>query len=78
MTSTRRIRQACFPSSILAITLRCTSSGPSARRSDRAPTQADANGKSSLSPPPPCSWIAMSMTSRAMLGTSTLISLTAE
>ena len=30
--------EAYFPSSILAITLRCTSSGPSASRSERAPT----------------------------------------
>ena len=32
----RRQRAACLPSSILAIALRCTSSGPSAKRSVRA------------------------------------------
>ena len=33
----RRRAQPCLPSSILAIALRCTSSGPSAKRSVRAP-----------------------------------------
>ena len=57
VTRTRLLTRRDFPSSTLAITLRCTSSGPSASRSERAPTQADASGKSSVMPAPPWSWI---------------------
>ena len=43
-----------FCSSIFAIASRCTSSGPSARRSVRAWAHACASGKSSVTPAPPC------------------------
>ncbi len=61
-----------------ATTPRWTSSGPSARRRLRAPAYAAASGKSSLMPPPPCSWMARSMTSHAICGTAALISETSE
>src|SRR5262249_23593514 len=60
-------------SSSFAMTPRCPSSGPSASRSERAEVHAAASGKSSDNPPPPCNWIAMSITSCAIRGTATLI-----
>lgn len=43
--------------SCLAIAARCTSSGPSASRIVRAPAHSLARGKSSQTPPPPCTCI---------------------
>lgn len=51
-----------FFNSILPIWLRCTSSGPSARRKVRACAYAYATPKSSDTPPPPCACIAQSIT----------------
>src|SRR5918997_632845 len=51
----------------------CTASGPSTIRSVRACAQKLASGVSLLTPAPPCSWMARSMTSRATRGAATLI-----
>ena len=42
----------------------------------RAPAYISASGKSSLTPPPPWTWIARSMTSQAIRGAITLIAAT--
>src|SRR5262249_30170245 len=62
-----------FFSSRRPIWLRCTSSGPSARRSVRTLAHARARPKSVVTPAPPCAWIAQSMTLSAMFGAATLI-----
>src|SRR3990167_6575699 len=59
--------------STFAIRPRCTSSGPSASRSTRAQPNMAASGKSSLTPPPPCTWIAASITFCATFGATTLM-----
>src|SRR5882672_3077686 len=65
--------EVCSPSSIFAIWLRCTSSGPSAKRNVLACAYAYARPKSSETPPPPCTCIAQSITWSATFGASTLI-----
>src|ERR1043166_3128014 len=65
--------EVCSPSSCLAMALRCTSSGPSAKRRVRALASARATPKSSDTPPPPCTCSAQSITWQATLGASTLI-----
>src|SRR5688500_13832135 len=64
----------CFRSSRRPIWRRCTSSGPSAKRSVRECAHMEASGNSWLTPPPPCSCMARSTTASVMLGTATLIS----
>src|SRR5256885_1696091 len=66
--------QLCLRSSRRPIWRRCTSSGPSAKRSVREWAHMDASGNSWLTPPPPWSWMARSTTRSVMLGTATLIS----
>ena len=61
-----------LPSSRRAMAMRCTSSGPSAKRSVRAPAHSRASGKSSETPPPPCACMEMSRTSSTVDGASTL------
>src|SRR5690348_6774062 len=53
--------------------LLCTSSGPSAKRSVRALAHRWASGKSWLTPPPPCAWMARSITHCAIAGVTILI-----
>jgi hypothetical protein len=60
-------------SSNFASWLRCTSSGPSARRSVRFHAYIHASGNASDTPPPPCAWIAQSITCCAMFGATILI-----
>src|SRR5690606_41583320 len=60
-------------SSSLAMALRWTSSGPSARRRVRWWAYMLATGKSPETPPPPWAWIAQSVIWQAMLGAITLI-----
>src|ERR1043165_8151525 len=63
----------CFFSSSFAIASRCTSSGPSAKRSVRELAHAAAHSKSCEIPPPPCACIARSRTRSATFGATTLI-----
>ena len=58
-------RCAYLPSSLRAIWRMCTSSGPSTRCSVRACAYIDASGQSSVTPAPPKSWMARSITSVA-------------
>lgn len=60
--------------SLRAMLRLCTSSGPSARRRVRMCAHMLANGKSSVTPAPPWTWIARSMIFSAMAGATTLIS----
>src|SRR5690606_18227137 len=62
-----------FLSSRRAIWARCTSSGPSARRSVRAPADTRARPKSLATPAAPKSWIARAITRSAMFGATPLV-----
>src|SRR5262245_49543709 len=69
----RAYASSYFRSSRRATDMRCTSSGPSARRRVRTCAYIDASGASSDTPSAPCDWIARSMTRRATSGAATLI-----
>lgn len=56
-----------------AIARSCTSSGPSAIRNVRTWAHIAASGRSSVTPAPPYTWMARSMSSPAMRGAATLI-----
>ena len=64
---------AVLRSSRRATARRWTSSGPSPRRSVRVWAHARVSPKSSQTPPPPYTWMARSITLRAMAGATTLI-----
>ena len=64
---------SCLRSSRRATVSRCTSSGPSARRSVRMWAYIDDSPKSSPIPAAPCAWMAWSMISSAICGTATLM-----
>src|SRR5216684_1413800 len=68
-----RLQLVALRSSRRARDLFCTSSGPSAKRSVRALAHRWASGKSWLTPPPPCAWIALSITHSVIAGVTILI-----
>ena len=68
----------CLRSSRRARERLCTSSGPSANRSDRALAHSWASGKSWLIPAAPCAWIALSITHSAIAGVPILMAWISE